>query len=295
MHDAPSRESIADLPLADGLSRDYSHKLDLFNHFAEAELRSAIAAVQVRPGSRIVDAGCGTGLQSAWLAEAAAPGGTLLAVDISAAHAALAKSRLERAPIPATAIVADVGRLQLRPRTVDLIWCSNTLNHLGRPEEVLAGWRRALKPGGRVVVAQSSFLPEMMFAWDARLESAVNDACLRYYRDKYALSAEATTNARNVVGFMRRAGFSSVTPRTIVIERTAPLGSSDTAYLVEAVFNGYWRRVHSYLSERDAETLRRLADPASPDFALARPDFHFLMTYTLVVGTAEPADVTAPA
>lgn len=285
MRDSTAAPRANDRPLADGASRDYSRKLDLFNRFAEPELRAAIAALEIVPGSRILDAGCGTGLQSMWLADAAGPHGLLTAIDISEAHASIARSRLEHAMVTASVEVADVCRSELPAHAFDLIWCSNTLNHLGHPEETLARCRELLAPDGRMVIGQSAFLPEMMFAWDWRLETEVTRACRELYRDKYGLTAEDTSNARNIVGFMKRAGFSSVAPRTIVIERTAPLRSADADYFMDAMFNGYWRRVHSYLSGADADVLTRLTDPASPDFALARPDFHFLMTYTLVVGS----------
>lgn len=280
---APSRAGGS--PLADGSSRDYSGKLDLFNRFAEPELRSAIASLGIAPGSRILDVGCGTGLQSLWLAEAASPNGELTAVDISEAHAAIARSRLASATIPTTVHVADVANMDLPSQAFDVVWCSNTLNHLSGPEETLARWRAALRGGGRIAIGQSSFLPEMMFAWDWRLETEITRACRQFYRDKYGLSAEDTSDARNLIGFMRRAGFSNVTPHTLVIERASPLRSVDVDYFVEAMFNGYWRRVHAYLSAEDAARLTRLADPDSADFALARPDFHFLMTYTVVVGS----------
>jgi len=285
MRDSTAAPRTNDRPLADGASRDYSHKLDLFSRFAEPELRAAIAALEIAPGSHILDAGCGTGLQSMWLADAASPNGTLTAVDISEAHASVARSRLRDAPISASVEVRDVARMEVGPQSFDLVWCSNTLNHLERPVETLARWRAGLRTVGRVAIAQSAFLPEMMFAWDWRLETEITRACRQFYRDKYGLSAADTTDARNLVGFMRRAGFAHVTPRTIVIERCSPLRSADTDYFIEAIFNGYWRRVHSYLTAADAEALTRLTDPASSDYALARPDFHFLMTYTLVVGS----------
>jgi len=285
MRDSTATPRPGDRPLADGASRDYSRKLDLFNRFAEPELRAAITALEIVPGSRVLDAGCGTGMQSMWLAEAAGSRGMLTAVEISEAHASIARSRLEQVSAQTTVEVGDVARMEIPSRSFDLVWCSNTLNHLADPVETLARWRDALRDGGRVVVGQSAFLQEMVFAWDWRLETEITRACREFYLDKYGLTADDTTNARNIVGFMRRAGFSSVIPRTIVIERTAPLRSVDVDYVTEAIFNGYWRRVRSYLSASDADALARLVDPASPEFALARADFHFLMTFTLVIAS----------
>ena len=272
-------------PLLDGPTRDYVRKLELFTRFAEPELRAVIEWLGVSAGARVLDAGCGCGLLSRWIADAAAPGGALLAVDISEAHAASARVALRECPVPAAVWVADISRPSLPAASLDLVWCGNTLNHLADPEAALSGWRALLRPGGGVALGQSSFLPDMVFAWDVRLEAEVTGACRRFYREKYGLTEGATAGVRNLVGFLQRAGFREVTVRTFVIERTSPLRPVDTEYLLEAVFRGYWgARLRPYLSKVDWRKVESLCDPASPEFALARRDFHFLMTYTAVVG-----------
>jgi ubiquinone/menaquinone biosynthesis C-methylase UbiE len=275
-------------PLADGPRRDYVRKLELFGRFAEAELRSAIAWLAIPPGARVLDAGCGAGLQSRWLAEAVAPDGTLLAVDVSPAHAQAARAQLRESPVAAAVRVSDLSRLELPSGSLDLVWCSNTLNHMPDPEVALRRWREWLSPQGRVAVAQSSFLPDMVFAWNARLEGEVTRACREYYRQKYGLTEASTAGMRNVVGYLQRSGFRDVTARTFVIERVSPLRPSDVEYVLEAVFRGYWgEKVRPYLSDADWRELERLCDPESPEFALARPDFHLLMTYTVAFGRTD--------
>jgi len=77
-----------------------------------------------------------------------------------------------------------------------------------------------------------------------------------------------------------------VQPRTVVIERTAPLSRSDEDYLVETIFKGTWgERVRPYLLPEDYAELSRLCDPQGTEFALRRPDFHFLQTFTLITAT----------
>src|SRR6185312_13111688 len=53
--------------LGDTTARDYAHKLNLFNSFAQPELRRAIADLDLKPGMRVLDAGCGTGEALEWL------------------------------------------------------------------------------------------------------------------------------------------------------------------------------------------------------------------------------------
>lgn len=64
-----------------------------------------------------------------------------------------------------------------------------------------------------------------------------------------------------------------------------PLQVADENYLRDAIFRGTWgERLRPYLSEQDYGQLTRLCDPGSAGCALQRPDFHFLQTFTVVIG-----------
>jgi hypothetical protein len=142
-----------------------------------------------------------------------------------------------------------------------------------------------LQPQGRIAIGQSSLLPDMYFAWDARLERVTNDAVRHYYRDKYHLSEQDLTSVRSLVGTLRSSGLRNVHAVTHVIERVAPLRMEDEAYLRRAIFQGtFGEKLRPYLSADDFAELGALCDPGNPGFALRRPDFHFLQTFTLVVG-----------
>src|SRR5262249_47964349 len=69
--------------LADTPARDYSHKLQLFNALAAPEIRAAIASLSLKPGMRVLDAGCGTGEALRWLAEPVAPDGVVVGMDLA--------------------------------------------------------------------------------------------------------------------------------------------------------------------------------------------------------------------
>lgn len=280
-HDASRQNGL----LGDTPQKAYVTKLDLFNRFAEPELRQLIAGLGLPESARVLDAGCGTGLITTWLAEHV-PHGLALGVDLSTGHLRQAQTRMTTAA-PLHFLQADMTHLPLATGPFDLIWSSNALNHLHNPVAGLQALAANLRPGGRLVLGQSAFLPDMFFAWDARLEKEVMLACRQYYRDKYGLDERDTTATRNLFGWMRQAGLHNVTAQTIVIERTAPLSEADQLYFVEGVFKGYWaHRVQPYLSEADWHTLEALCDPTSSAFCLHRPDFHHLQTFSVVIGWA---------
>lgn len=270
--------------LGDTAARDYSAKLRSFNAFAEPELKQAIACLSLQPGMRVLDAGCGTGEALRWLAEAVTPGGSAVGMDLSSAHVAMAH---RQSGAEAQVLQADLRRMPFPQASFDRIWCANTLHHLERPAEILHGLSALLRPGGRIALGQSSLLPDMILAWDARLERLTNEAVRRYYRERYGLNEQDLTAVRALVGVLRQAGLREISVRTFIIERLAPLGPADEDYLLRTIFRDTWgERLRPYLPEADFAALTRLCDPGDDGFALRRPDFHFLQTFTVASGSA---------
>ena len=268
--------------LGDTTARDYSRKLKLFNSFAEPELRQAIASLGLKPGMRILDAGCGTGEATQWLLGEVEPAGQVVGVDLATAHTTAARAHLASR---ALVLQADLLNAPFARASFDLIWCVNTINHLHDPAGAVATLATLLRPGGRIALGQSSLVPDMYFAWDSRLERLTNEAVRHYYRDRYGLGERDLTAVRSIVGVLRKAQLRSVAARTFMIERVSPVSPVDEAYLFEAIFRDTWgERLRPYLAEDDYAALSRLCDPGQTQFALRRPDFHFLQTFTLVTG-----------
>jgi SAM-dependent methyltransferase len=179
---------------------------------------------------------------------------------------------------------ADIRQPPFAPATFDLVWTLNTVNHLRDPGAGVHALANLLRTEGRLVLAQSSFLPDMFFAWDARLERLTTEAVHAYYRDRYQLSERDLAGVRGLLGLLRRAGLKQVSVKSWLIERVVPLSAADEAYLLHTQFQGTWgERLRPYLSGADFSELTRLCDPADDDYALRRPDFHFLQTLTVAV------------
>jgi SAM-dependent methyltransferase len=276
--------------LGDTTARDYSRKLRLFNTFAAPELKQAIASLALSQGMRVLDAGCGTGEALLWLRDAVSPGGAVVGIDLAAAHVSAARagcSDTSSSSAQVMVLQADVMHPPLAPRNFDLVWSVNTINHLREPLAGVRALADLLRPGGRIAVGQSSVLPEMFFSWDSRLERLTTEAVRRYYRDRYDLTERQLAHTRSIVGLLRRAALRNVRVRTFIIERVSALNDADEAYLLEAIFRDTWgERLRPYLSREDYAELSALCDPRHPAFALSRPDFHFLQTFTLAVGEA---------
>jgi SAM-dependent methyltransferase len=271
--------------LGDTVVRDYSRKLVDFNSFAEPELRRLLAGLKLRPGMSALDAGCGTGAALGWLRDELGPQARVVGIDLSAPHVAVARSRV---PDDIQVHQGNLLDAPFLPNTFDLIWCVNTLNHLHDPAQGVRSLASLLRPGGRIALGQSSLVPDMYFAWDARLERVTNEAVRHYYRERFNLDEHSLAAVRALVGVLRRSELRDVTSQTIMLERVSPVDAATRAYIVDTLFHNTWgERLRPYMLPADHRELMQICDPHDPRFALSRPDFHFLQSFTLCVGTVQ--------
>jgi ubiquinone/menaquinone biosynthesis C-methylase UbiE len=107
--------------------------------------RRALLLGEARPGERVLDLGCGAGRFVRALAEAGAD-----PVGVEVAQAALERAR-RNAPGADLRLVEADGSLPLEHRSVDLVWCSEVLEHVADVAGLLVEVRRVLRPGGRLL------------------------------------------------------------------------------------------------------------------------------------------------
>jgi SAM-dependent methyltransferase len=100
----------------------------------------------VRRRDRVLDLGCGDG---AFLAEIQALGAEPVGADV--AETALERAR-GRAPRAELRRVEPDGPLPFADRSFDVVWCSETLEHVAATASFLAEVYRVLRPGGALVV-----------------------------------------------------------------------------------------------------------------------------------------------
>lgn len=108
----------------------------------------------LRPGERVLDIACGTGLVTFRAADEVGPGGTVVATDISSTMVEHIESAAAgRGFANVTARRAHAEEQVFEPESFDAALCGLGLMYVPEPLAALREMRRLLKPGGRAVVA----------------------------------------------------------------------------------------------------------------------------------------------
>jgi len=108
--------------------------------------RRALRLGEAQPGERVLDLGCGAGRFVRALREIGAD-----AVGVEIAEGALERAR-RNVPGADLRRVEPDGSLPLGHGEVDLVWCSEVLEHVADTTSFLTEARRVLAPGGRILV-----------------------------------------------------------------------------------------------------------------------------------------------
>jgi SAM-dependent methyltransferase len=146
------------------------------------------------PRGVALDAACGTGRYSAYLASR---GHEVIGVDQSEAMLALAREKVPGA----TFHHGDLTALPLDNRSVDAIVCALALVHVEQVTSAFAEFARVLRPGGRVVISDvHPFL--VMLGWQAQFPTG--DGEHGFMRLHCHMISEYTTAAQET-GFVVRA------------------------------------------------------------------------------------------
>src|SRR5918992_3632789 len=146
--DMPSEREIApateNTPFFERPERDKEERPELL-----------MSALQIRRGATVADIGSGTGYFTWRLAEEVGPQGKVYAVDVQQSMLDRTKVAVDQRKLANVEYVLATERSPRLPdRSVDLVFIAYAYHEFGDPESMMAGIRRALKPGGRVVIIE---------------------------------------------------------------------------------------------------------------------------------------------
>jgi ubiquinone/menaquinone biosynthesis C-methylase UbiE len=115
-----------------------------------------VASLGVKPGMTVCDMGCGNGFYTVQLAKMVGAKGKVYAVDIQPKMLEFLAERAEKQKVSDT-VVPVLGELwdpKLPEGKMDLILLVDVYHEFSHPEHMLAAMRKALAPGGRIVMVE---------------------------------------------------------------------------------------------------------------------------------------------
>ncbi len=168
--------------------------------------------------TRLLEVGCGAGGPALFLCETI--GLALTGIDAEAAGIAQAREAARARGVRAEFLCADArARLPFDDASFDAVQCIDAVNHLGDRSQVLAEWRRLLKPGGvalytdPVVVtgqvtaeefAMRSAIGAFVFLPSAENERLLREAGFALERVEDVTDSEAEISARRIAARDKR-------------------------------------------------------------------------------------------
>jgi predicted methyltransferase len=114
-----------------------------------------LEALNVEQGSAVADIGAGRGFFTVRLARAVGPDGHVFAVDISSDDVRRLRERVRDEKLQQVDVIeGETDDPKLSPSSIDAALIVNAYHEMRRHQAMLAGIKRALKPGGRLVIVE---------------------------------------------------------------------------------------------------------------------------------------------
>jgi SAM-dependent methyltransferase len=132
---------------------------------------SLLSHVDLDPGGRVLDLGCGPAGSIELFAERVGPAGSVTAVDIDATHVALARQRVQDRCLDNVEVLQADGRATGLPSAwFDVVHARLLLVNIPSPEQVVAEMVRLIKPGGWVILQEADAAAHICYpphaGWD---------------------------------------------------------------------------------------------------------------------------------
>lgn len=132
--------------------------------------RAARLALGVRPGDRVLDLACGTGLNFSHLHELVGDNGKIIGVDLSPAMLDVARRLITKRGWKNVEVrEADAALLPFPDASFERVICDFALNIIPDYEQALHEVRRVLVPGGRFVSLEMQSGPHATPGWFHRV------------------------------------------------------------------------------------------------------------------------------
>ena len=267
-------------------SYTYARMLFLADLLREPAIRAAIQALNFSTGSRGLDAACGIGHRSLWLADAVGPTGHVTGMDLSSEFIKRAKEDAQKLGMSdrVTFQEGDLTNLPFEDNTFDWVWTVDAAwvgsKEIGcaaeEPSPLVQEFVRVVRPGG--IVAILFWSSQKLLPGFPLLEARLNTTS--YPTAPFTKGMPSAYHCLRALGWLRDAGLENPAAQTFVADVHAPLGD-DMRNALTMTFHMFWGEVQSEITPEDWAEFQRLCQPESPDFILNCSDYYAFLTYSL--------------
>jgi len=265
---------------------------DLMNRFTKPIVSSAIKALGLKTGSRGLDAGCGIGNHTLWLAEAVSPNGHVTGIDISDEALSIAKEKLEKSDLKKQVSFkfGDIFNLPFEDKTFDWVWSADVLYLwlMGskespiNPQVVIKKLTRVVKPGG--ILALLFWSSQKLLPGYPLLEAKLNATNAANFTGPFGIQPKL--HSTRAVGWFQMAGLKEPKVQNFVAEFQAPFSDEEKEALI-GTFRMFWNKAKPEVSDDVWSEYKRLCSSKSSDFILNLPDYHGYIVYSLFYAFVE--------
>ena len=127
-----------------------------------------------RPGEKILDVGCGTGVNDLALSKLVGPSGKIVGMDNSEAMLAIAREKATAENIEYQ--LKAVEEMDFPDDYFDGVVCTQVLSYLAAPVDVIRSLLRVVKPTGRIFISETDWDTLMYSIPDKELQRKVTMA-----------------------------------------------------------------------------------------------------------------------
>jgi len=145
-----------------GINESYKNVTDVSKWTSRFEVESReiyrerttiLGQLGLDPGMDVADIGAGTGLFVEPIARAIGPAGTLYAVDLTPEFIEHIDRRVAEAGLTnVDTVLCEEDSVELPRQSIDFAFICDTYHHFEYPERTMRSLRRALRPGGEIVL-----------------------------------------------------------------------------------------------------------------------------------------------
>jgi SAM-dependent methyltransferase len=251
----------------------------------ENERRQMVADFDLKPGSFVLDLGCGPGLWSPMLADEVKPNGKVIGIDFSPDLIDYANNNLENEPLKDMIEfkVGDFYDIPFEDNTFDTVFFGNCFAYVNDSSKTLNEQKRVTKNGGKVIAKDFDGAVIIFNPIEPDLSGRILAATAKGLKENQSNPPFNNYAGRKMHGLLIEAGLGNVSTKSYAIQKLAPLSPEAKRYITGNA-DWYLKTGKKYLSNGDIQKWRAYFDPTSDKYILDRKDFYFCMLEVVTKG-----------